>query len=70
MIGKQYPQLGMQGIVADIRVGVVPGQTLSMPAPPDTLAIFALKTSPDRQVQGIIPIPVPANGQLQWTVPA
>jgi hypothetical protein len=69
LIGKQYPQLGMQGIVADIRVGVMPGQTLSMPAPPDTLVIFAVKASPDRQVQGIVPIPVPANGQLKWTVP-
>jgi hypothetical protein len=69
LIGKEYPQLGMQGIVADIRVAVVPGQTLSMPAPPDTLAIFATKTSPDRQIAGVVPIPLPANGQLKWTVP-
>ena len=34
---RQYPQLGMQGIVADIRVRVAPGQTLTMPVPPDTL---------------------------------
>ncbi len=69
-ISKQYPQLGMQGIVADIRVRVIPGQTLSMPAPPDTLAIFATKSSPDQQVQGMVPIAVPGNGQLRWTVPA
>jgi hypothetical protein len=69
LIGKQYPQLGMQGIVADIRVSVLPGQTLAMPAPPGTLGVFAVKASPDRQVQGIIPIPVPANGQTEWTVP-
>jgi hypothetical protein len=69
LIGKEYPQLAMQGIVADVRVSVLPGQTLAMPPPPGTLGIFAVKTSPDRQVQGIIPIPVPANGQLQWTVP-
>jgi hypothetical protein len=69
-ISRLYPQLGMQGIVADIRVHVVPGQTLTMPAPPDTLAIFATKTSTDQQIQGVIPIPVPANGQLRWTVPA
>ena len=69
LIGKEYPQLGMQGIVADIRVHVMPGQTLSMPAPADTLAIFAVKSSPDRQVQGIVPIPVPPNSQLKWTVP-
>jgi hypothetical protein len=70
LIAKEYPQLGMQCMVADIRVAVVPGQTLSMPAPPDTLAIFALRTSPDRQVQGVIPVPVPANGRLKWTVPS
>ena len=69
-ISRLYPQLGMQGIVADIRVRVVPGQTLTMPAPPDTLAIFATKTSTDQQIQGVINIPVPANGQLKWTVPA
>jgi hypothetical protein len=69
-ISRLYPQLGMQGMVADIRVHVVPGQTLTMPAPPDTLAIFATKTSTDQQIQGVIPIPVPANGQIKWTVPA
>jgi len=69
-ISRQYPQLGMQGIVADIRVHVVPGQTLTMPAPPDTLAIFATKTSQDQKVEGVIAIPLPANGQLKWVVPA
>ena len=69
-ISRQYPQLGMQGVVADIRVHVVPGQTLTMPAPSDTLAIFATKTSTDQKVQGVVPIPVPPNGQLKWTVPA
>ena len=68
-ISRQYPQLAMQGIVADIRVRVIPGQTLSMPAPPDTLAIFATKSSPDQQVQSVVPIPVPSNGQLRWIVP-
>jgi len=69
-ISRLYPQLGMQGIVADIRVHVVPGQTLTMPAPSDTLAIFATKTGQDQQIQGVIAIPVPADGQLKWTVPA
>ena len=69
-ISKLYPQLGMQGMVADIRVHVAPGQTLTMPSPPDTLAIFATKTSPDQELQGVVPIPVPENGQLKWTVPA
>ena len=43
-ISRQYPQLGMQGIVADIRVHVVPGQTLTMRVPPDTLAIISWQT--------------------------
>jgi hypothetical protein len=68
-ISKQVPQLGMQGIVADIRVRVVPGQTLTMPAPSDTLGIFALKLATDQQVRGVVPIPVPADGQLKWIVP-
>jgi hypothetical protein len=68
-ISKQYPELGMQGIVADIRVHVMPGQTLQMPVPSDTLAIMALKSSPDQQVQGIVPIALPSAGQLKWTVP-
>jgi hypothetical protein len=68
-ISKLYPQLGMQGIVADIHVHVVPGQTLTMPVPPDTLAIMALKTSPDQTLQGVVPVAVPANLQLKWTVP-
>ena len=68
-ISKLYPQLGMQGMVADIRVRVAPGQTLTMPTPSETLGIFAIKASPDQQVQGIVPIPVPSNGQLKWTVP-
>ena len=41
-----YPQLCMQGIVADIHVRVAPGQRFSMPVPPDTLGIMALETSP------------------------
>jgi hypothetical protein len=68
-ISKLYPELGMQGIVSDIRVRVSPGQTLAMPAPPDTLAIMALETGQDQQLHQIISIPVPANGQLKWTVP-
>ena len=69
-ISKEYPQLGMQGIVADIRVHVMPGQTLAMPVPPDTLAIMALKSSPDQQVQGVIPSATALERPLKWTVPA
>jgi len=31
MISKEYPQLGMQGIVADARYTVTGGQTLDIP---------------------------------------
>jgi hypothetical protein len=68
-ISRFYPHLGMQGIVADIRVHVVPGQTLMMPIPQDTLAIFATKSNTQQQVEGVIPIPVPDDYMLKWTVP-
>ncbi|MGA2061342.1 MAG: glycosyl hydrolase [Thermoguttaceae bacterium] len=41
MISRDYPQLAMQGIVADARYTVVAGQTLKVPLPPDTLGILA-----------------------------
>ena len=41
MISTNYPQLGMQGIVADARCTVAAGQTLEIPLPVDTLGIFA-----------------------------
>ena len=41
MISRDYPQLGMQGIVADAHYTVAGGQTLSMPLPADTLGIVA-----------------------------
>ena len=66
---QQYPQLCMQGIVADIHVRVAPGQRFSMPVPPDTLGIMALETTRDQQLRNVIPIPIPADGQLKWIVP-
>ena len=41
-ISEQYPQLTMQGLDADIRISVMPGQTLTMPTPPDTLGALAV----------------------------
>ena len=41
-ISEEYPQLAMQGIVADTRIGVAPGQTIALPAPPDTLGALTL----------------------------
>jgi len=66
---KEYPQLCMQGIMADIHIRVAPGQRLSVPVPPDTLGVMALETTQDQQLRNVIPIPVPADGQLKWIVP-
>ena len=64
-IGEQYPQLTMQGIVADVRIAVVPGQRFSMPAPPDTLGAFFV--DPATGATRIVPI---RDGQLEWIPPA
>ena len=63
-ISERYPQLGMQALVADISVRVVTGQTLVMPLPPDTLAIWAVENN-----GRVVPIPVPADMQLKYQAP-
>jgi len=40
LIRRDYPQLGMQGIVADARLSVAGGQSLDIPLPVDTLGIL------------------------------
>src|SRR5271157_258338 len=67
---KKCPQLAMQGIMADIHIRVAPGQRLSVPVPSDTLAIMALETAQDQTLHNVIHIPVPADGQLKYIVPA
>ncbi len=69
-ITERYPQLGMQDIVADITVHVAPGQTLQMPVPADTLAIWATETDQTGAIKQVIPIPVPADMQLKYLTPA
>ena len=69
-ITERYPQLGMQDIVADIQVRVQPGQTLTMPVPPDTLAIMAVETDANQKIKQVIPIPVPPDFQLTYLTPA
>lgn len=64
-IGELYPQLTMQGIDADIRMNVMPGQTISIPTPPDTLGAFMVHL----QTGAISSVPV-TPGQMQWTAPA
>ena len=41
-ISEEYPQLTMQGIVADTHISVAPGQTITVPALPDTLGVLAV----------------------------
>jgi hypothetical protein len=69
-ISERYPQLGMQVIVADFALHVAPGQTLQMPVPPDTLAIWATERGPNEQIMKVVPIPVPADLQLKYVTPS
>lgn len=74
MISRDYPNLGMQGIVADARYTVAAGQTLNIPLPPFTLGILvnqrvsprAGTTAPARPSTVL---PLPADEQFQWTAP-
>ncbi len=51
-------------MTADISVRVVTGQMLDMPVPPDTLAIWAAENDGT-----VVPIPIPADGQLKYQAP-
>ena len=63
LISKDYPQLAMQGIVADTHIGVAPGQTLSISAPEGALGAFYVDTAGNAQV---VPI---QNGKIKWVPP-
>jgi hypothetical protein len=63
-ISADYPQLCMQGIVADMRISLAPGQTISMPAPPDTLG--ALVASPAAGTSQPLTI---HSGEIKFTAP-
>jgi hypothetical protein len=72
-ISQEYPQLTMQGIVADTRIGVAPGQTISLPVLPDTLGALTLT-----QARAAANTPAPpavaevlslGAGRIQWTAP-
>jgi alpha-L-rhamnosidase len=68
-ITERYPQLGMQDIVADLTVHVAPGQTLEMPVPKDTLAIWATETDAQGATEKVIAIPIPADMDLKYQAP-
>ena len=64
-ISEQYPHLSMQGLDADIRIDVMPGQTLIMPTPPDTLAAVAVFAS----TGAVRSVPIDSGG-IHWMAPA
>jgi hypothetical protein len=63
-ISEQYPQLTMQGLDADIRINVFPGQTLTMPTPPDTLAALAVYSATGT----LQSVTIDSRG-IKWTAP-
>jgi hypothetical protein len=76
MISRDYPQLGMQGIVADCRYAVAGGQTLTIPLPTDTLGILANPRAGAATLGAETParpgtvLPLPADGKFKWTAPS
>ena len=72
MISRDYPELGMQGIVADARYTVAAGQTLKITLPENTLGILASQRPSARANAPVPPgviVPLPADGQFRWTPP-
>jgi hypothetical protein len=64
-VSEEYPQLTMQGLDADIRISVMPGQTLTMPTPPDTLGALAVFA----QTGAVQTVPI-GSGGMNWRAPA
>ena len=74
MISRDYPELGMQAIVADARYTVAAGQTLNIPLPPNTLGILVNPGGSSRRDRDVdIPesetLPLPPDGNFRWTAP-
>jgi alpha-L-rhamnosidase len=72
MISRDYPEMGMQGIVADGKYTVAAGQTLQIPLPPNTLGILVNQRVSTRGNASPPPsevLPLPAEGQFEWTAP-
>jgi hypothetical protein len=75
LISEKYPQLGMQGIVADAHCSIAAGLTLDIPLPPDTLGIVANPRAAaptsvvDTNTPAVKQLPLPADGIFKYTVP-
>ena len=65
LVSERYPELTMQGLDADIRISVMPGQTLTMPVPPDTLGALAVFA----QTGATQVVPISSSG-INWRAPA
>ena len=64
-ISEEYPELTMQGLDGDIRISVMPGQTLKMPVPPDTLGALAVYPA-----TGAVQAVKVDSGGISWMAPA
>ncbi|HWB86445.1 MAG TPA: glycosyl hydrolase [Bryobacteraceae bacterium] len=64
-ISQEYPQLTMQGIDADIQIKVMPGQTVTMPTPPDTLGALAVFPT----TGAVEPVKIDSK-EIHWRAPA
>lgn len=75
LISRDYPQLGMQGILTDARCTVGAGQTLDLPLPVDTLGILAYPrpepVAPDADAAAptVKQFSLPADGNFKYTAP-
>jgi len=69
-ISERFPQLGMQILSADLTLRGGQGQTLEMPVPANTMAMWATKTDRSGVVQTVMPVPMPADLQLKWVTPS
>jgi hypothetical protein len=46
LVSERYPELTMQALDADMHISVMPGQTLTIPVPADTLGALAVFANP------------------------
>ena len=72
LISKDYPLLGMQGIISDAHCTVAAGKTLDIPLPADTLGILASPrggAAAEASTSEGKSMPLPADGKFKYTVP-
>jgi hypothetical protein len=74
LISRDYPQLGMQGIVGDAHCTVAAGRTLDIPLPVDTLGILAREhseasASEETPAPSGQELPIPADGNFKYSAP-